>query len=79
MRTPGHLRHADPHVVDATLCAAADFGFPVLLAGDACATRALAYDEVKVPAEHVHAAFLAALKSYGQVMGTEEILHQLKS
>jgi hypothetical protein len=33
---------------------------------------------VKVPAEYVHAAFLAALKSYGQVMKTEEILELLR-
>ena len=63
--------------VDATVRAAADFGFPVLLAADACATRALGYEDVKVPAQQVHAAFLAALKSYAQVIGTKEILSQL--
>ena len=64
--------------VDATTRAAADFGYPVLLAADACATRALTYEGAQVPAEHVHAAFLAALKSYGNVLKTEEILEQLK-
>jgi nicotinamidase-related amidase len=64
--------------VDAGVRAAADFGYPVLLAADACATRPLAYGETKVPAEYVHAAFLAALKSYGQVMKTDEILEMLK-
>ena len=64
--------------VDATTRAAADLGFPVLVAADACATRALAYGETKIPAEHVHGAFLAALKSYGQVLATEEILKELK-
>jgi nicotinamidase-related amidase len=63
--------------VDAGMRAAADFGYPVLLAADACATRALTYAETKVPAEHVQAAFLAALKSYGQVLKTEEILELL--
>ena len=63
--------------VDATTRAAADFGYPVRLAADACATRALVYGETQVPAQHVHAAFLAALKSYGKVMGTEEILTEL--
>jgi len=63
--------------VDATTRAAADFGYPVRLAADACATRALAYGETQVPAQHVQAAFLAALKSYGKVMSTEEILEQL--
>ncbi|HTX92493.1 MAG TPA: cysteine hydrolase family protein [Anaerolineales bacterium] len=64
--------------VDATTRAAADLGYPVLLAADACATQALAYGETKIPAEHVHGAFLAALKSYGQVLDTEAILGQLK-
>jgi nicotinamidase-related amidase len=64
--------------VDATVRAAVDLGFPILLAADACATRALAYGETKVPAAQVHAAFLAALKSYVQVMTTAEILNQLK-
>jgi nicotinamidase-related amidase len=64
--------------VDATARAAADFGFNVLVAADACATRALTYNETKIPAEHVHGAFLAALKSYGQVMAAEEILKELK-
>jgi nicotinamidase-related amidase len=63
--------------VDASTRAAADFGYPVLLAADACTTRTLTYGELKIPAQYVHAAFLAALKSYGQVMRTEEILEQL--
>jgi nicotinamidase-related amidase len=64
--------------VDAGMRAAADFGYPVLLAADACATRSLTYGDVKVTADHVQAAFLAALKSYGQVLQTEEILELLK-
>jgi nicotinamidase-related amidase len=64
--------------VDATTRAAADLGYPVLLAADACATRALAWGETKIPAEHVHGAFLAALKSYGQVASVQEILDELK-
>ena len=64
--------------VDASMRAAADFGFPVLLAADACATRALSYGETKIPAAHVHGAFLAALKSYGQVLASSEIPVQLK-
>ena len=64
--------------VDASTRAAADFGYPVRLAADACATRQLVYGETKVPAQSVQAAFLAALKSYGQVLETEEILKQLE-
>src|SRR5512143_1228297 len=43
--------------VDASVRAAADLGYPVLLAGNACATRALSYGETKVPALHVQGAF----------------------
>jgi nicotinamidase-related amidase len=64
--------------VEACTRAAADLGYQVMLAADACTTRSLAYDNVKVPAEHVHAAALAALKSYAQVMKTEEILKLLE-
>lgn len=60
--------------VDATARAAADFGFKVIIAEDACATRDLEYDGTTIPVEHVHKAFLAALKSYGQVMKSEEMI-----
>ena len=60
--------------VDATARAAADFGFQVLIAEDACATRDLVYGDTTIPAELVHKSFLAALKSYGRVMKSEEII-----
>jgi nicotinamidase-related amidase len=60
--------------VDATVRAAADFGFQVIVAEDACATRDLKYGETVIPAEYVHKAFLAALKSYGQVMTFEQVI-----
>lgn len=63
--------------VDATTRAAADFGFQVWVAEDACATRDLKYGETTIPADHVHKAFLAALKSYGQVMSSEQIIAKL--
>jgi len=63
--------------VDATVRAAADLGYQVILAADACATRDLTYGEITVPAVHVQAAFLVALKSYGQVLITEKILSTL--
>jgi nicotinamidase-related amidase len=65
--------------VDATVRAAADLGYPVWLAADACATRLLTYGETSVPAAHVQAAFLAALKSYAQVLPADEILAQLRA
>jgi nicotinamidase-related amidase len=63
--------------VDATVRAAADFGYPVIVAADACTTRALTYGETKVPAGQVHAAFLAALKSYGQVVEVDKVILEL--
>jgi nicotinamidase-related amidase len=60
--------------VDATARAAADFGFRVLIAEDACATRDLQYGDTTIPADLVHKSFLAALKSYGKVMKSEEII-----
>jgi nicotinamidase-related amidase len=63
--------------VDATARAAADFGFQVIVAEDACATRDLQYGNTNLPAEMVHKSFLAALKSYGQVMKADEIIAHL--
>lgn len=60
--------------VDATARAASDLGFQVIVAEDACATRDLKYGDTTISADHVHKAFLAALKSYGKVMKSEEIL-----
>jgi len=60
--------------VDATARAAADLGFTVFVAEDACATRDLTFGDTTVPAEHVHKAFMAALLGYGKVMKAEEIL-----
>jgi nicotinamidase-related amidase len=60
--------------VDATARAASDLGFQVIIAEDACATRDLIYGETTIPAEHVHKAFLAALKSYGKVMKSDEVI-----
>lgn len=63
--------------VDATIRAAADFGFQVLIAEDACATKNLTYGDVTVPASNVQAAFLAAFKSYGTLMTTEDLISKL--
>jgi nicotinamidase-related amidase len=60
--------------VDATARAAADFGFQVIVAEDACATRELVHGDTTIPADLVHKSFLAALKSYGKVMKTEEAI-----
>ena len=47
--------------IDATTRAAFDFGFECILAHDACATRALSFGGITVPAEHVHTSFVSAL------------------
>ena len=60
--------------VDATARAASDLGFQVIVAEDACATRDLRYGDTTISADQVHKAFLAALKSYGKVLKSEEIL-----
>lgn len=60
--------------VDATARAASDLGFQVIVAEDACATRDLKYGETTIPADLVHKSFLAALRSYGKVMKSEDIL-----
>jgi nicotinamidase-related amidase len=60
--------------VDATARAAADFGFQVMIAEDACATCDLKYGDTTIPADLVHKSFLAALKSYGKVLKSEEII-----
>ena len=67
----GMMTHLD---IDATARAAADLGFQVIIAEDACATCDLQYGNTTIPAEQVRKAFLAALKPYGKVMKSEEIL-----
>ena len=65
--------------VEAAARAAADLGFDVVVVGDACATRALEFDGVEVPAEKVHAATLASLDGgYARVLTTDELLAELR-
>ena len=63
--------------VDATARAAADLGFKVIVVQDACATRDLTFGKTHVPAGHVHYAFLAALRSYGEVLPGEQVMARL--
>jgi nicotinamidase-related amidase len=63
--------------VDATARAAEDLGFQLIVAEDACATRDLTFAGTTIPADHVHKAFMAALKSYGSVMTTEQVIVHL--
>jgi nicotinamidase-related amidase len=64
--------------VEAATRAAADLGFEVTVAHDACATRPLAFGGVEVPAAQVHAAALAAMSgAYAKVTSTDDWLAAL--
>lgn len=64
--------------VDTTVRAAFDLGYPVTLAHDACATRALTFGETAVPAAQVQAAYLAALHGvFAQARATTEIVRDI--
>ncbi|MBS1894835.1 MAG: cysteine hydrolase [Actinobacteria bacterium] len=61
--------------VDATVRAAADLGFDVTVAADACAAPDLEYGGVQVPGPSVHAAFIAALgDGYAMLASVEELV-----
>jgi nicotinamidase-related amidase len=61
--------------IDATVRAAFDLGYQCAVAQDACATRDLQYESAQVPADKVHAAFMAALASpYANVAPTAALL-----
>jgi len=63
--------------IDATTRAAFDLGFNCTLLHNACATKDLMFQDKKIPAEHVHTAFLAALHgTYAQAMSVEEYLQR---
>ncbi|MEN6343332.1 MAG: cysteine hydrolase family protein [Methanospirillum sp.] len=65
--------------IDATVRAAADLGYRVALAAEACATRDLAWQGRVVPAADVHAAFLAALDGrYAEVVSAREAMARLE-
>ena len=62
--------------VEATARAAADYGFDVIVIGDACATRDIVYKGDTVKAADVHASTLGSIEGYyGKVMTTEEFLN----
>jgi nicotinamidase-related amidase len=61
--------------IDATTRAAFDAGFTCTVAHDACAARPLMFRDITVPAQQVHAAYMAALAAvYAQVKTADEIL-----
>jgi len=67
----GMMTHLD---VNATVRAAADLDFQIIIAEDACATLDLQEGDSIIPAQQVQKTSLDALKPYGRVMKSEEIL-----
>ncbi len=64
--------------INSTTRAAKELGYDCAVASDACATKALEYGGVSVPAAMVHAASMAGLNGvFAQVAPTEEILRTL--
>jgi nicotinamidase-related amidase len=63
--------------VEAAVRAAHDYGFNCLLASDACATRALQFEEYIIPAKNVHYSTLNTLQgSYARVITTDAIIRE---
>ena len=61
--------------LEAAVRAGHDFGFDCTLIEDACATRALQYEELIIPAKNVHFSTIQTLKgSYAKVISTEVLL-----
>lgn len=61
--------------IDATARAAADFGYSVLVAHDATASRDVEFNGKTISAAETHAAFLSALAfAYGKVVSSDELL-----
>ena len=66
--------------IDTTIRAAADLGFQCVLAHDACATKTLSFGGGTVPAEQVHAAYLAALEGlFAKVLSVDAVCATLQS
>lgn len=63
--------------IDAAVRAAADLGYEVTVAHDACATLALEFNGKRVPAAQVHEASMAALAfAYASVRSTDALLQE---
>jgi nicotinamidase-related amidase len=62
--------------IDATVRAAYDLGFSCTVLSDACATKNLEFNNMLIPAQTVHNAFLAALQPlYSDVITVKELLN----
>jgi nicotinamidase-related amidase len=64
--------------VDAAVRAAADLEFRCTVVHDACATRGQVFNGVTVPAQQVHAAYMAALGfAYADLVSTGDVISGL--
>lgn len=64
--------------LEAAVRAASDLGFSCLVAADACATRALQYEEHIISANNVHYSTLNTLQgTYARVLSTDAIIREL--
>ena len=62
--------------IDTTVRAAKELGFKCTLIADACATRNLKFGEEILPAQTVHASFMAALNGmFATIMTADEYLN----
>lgn len=59
--------------VDSTVRAAADMRYSCTVAHDACATRALSFNAITVPASEVHAAFMSGLSSFARIVEARQV------
>ena len=63
--------------LEAAVRAASDLGFSCLVAADACATRALQYEEHIISANNVHYSTLNTLQgTYARVLTTDAIIRE---
>jgi nicotinamidase-related amidase len=66
--------------VEATVRAAYDFGLSCTVLSDACATKNLEFNNMLIPAQTVHNAFLAALQPlYANVVSVREFLNTMRT
>ena len=64
--------------IDATVRAAFDHGYACIVVHNACATRALSFNGMEIPADHVHGAYMAALGTvYAKVLSVDETIDML--
>ena len=63
--------------VDTTTRAASDYGYKVTLISDACATKDLEWDGIKIPADVVQNVYMSSLNStFADVVTNEEFFNK---